>query len=828
MTRQVLVAVISAVLAVGVVAAAGSPVSDLSITKTDGFPTYTAGSFVTYTIVVGNAGPDAAVGATVSDPVTSLPQVASATWTCVGTGAATCPTGSNSGAITGSISLPVGETVTYTLVAKLSAGVTGNLVNTATVAPPAGTTDPVSANNSATDTDTPATIFYVSTAGVDSPTCGPSATPCLTVKWGIGRTNPGDTVLVNDGTYKECIVIKPGTGSGGIVVEANAFLTAGTSGTAILDGLDVCGPLTTAPGPVVLVLDKSSLRGFAVKNGGYSGVQGWGAVTIANNLIGLNASPTVGGGIYLWTGPNLTDPEGKAEISGNSVFDNTAGHGGGGIFVDSSARGDASQVIIDGNTLNRNIAGGTIPGVGGGIAVALDTASASDVSTVTLTRNTLDGNVASAPALQFAQGGGIFVTTSDFYGAGTQTVTIGGTGVGNVLRNNVTDGFGGGMTVHGDPHPTGRNTISVSANTVSSNTAKLGGGGLYLSVRAIDHAPGAPQVVLTASANSITGNHALGDLSDGTVMGGGGILAELYSGRTAASNILFEIAGNKIQSNTSTTHGGGVSLIASATDDPNGDGATAPAGADISFHNNLVSTNAARDATANAPSGGGIHGLAVAQGSSAHASLTLSFLTVSQNQTELGTGGVEWQDRLLPNSLGTTGTASLTMSNSIVSANEGYGVGYLNLLNPSTTLGLSYNDVYGNISGNYESPLVDPTGTNGNISVNPELDNLFLPLICGPMIDQGDPAISATNEPLPNGGRVNLGHLGNTTSATRTFPDVNSDGTVDGLDVMGIAVSFSSITGNPRYFVAADRDLNGIVDGQDLSYVSAFYAQSCP
>jgi hypothetical protein len=102
------------------------------------------------------------------------------------------------------------------------------------------------------------------------------------------------------------------------------------------------------------------------------------------------------------------------------------------------------------------------------------------------------------------------------------------------------------------------------------------------------------------------------------------------------------------------------------------------------------------------------------------------------------------------------------------------------------------------------------------------------------MVDLGDPAIDATIEPQPNGGRVNLGHLGHTSSATRTFPDVNGDGTVDGLDVMGIAVSFSSCTpafgcsDTSRYFVAADRDLNGIVDGQDLSYVSAFYAQACP
>jgi hypothetical protein len=170
----------------------------------------------------------------------------------------------------------------------------------------------------------------------------------------------------------------------------------------------------------------------------------------------------------------------------------------------------------------------------------------------------------------------------------------------------------------------------------------------------------------------------------------------------------------------------------------------------------------------------------------------------------------------------------LELSNSIVARNRAFGVGGTILPGPSTTVAVSYTDAFGNFSGNFEAQLGVVPGTNGNISVDPALDAFFLPRLCGPTIDAGDPAIGAGLEPLPNGGRVNLGHLGNTTSATRTFPDVNGDGTVDGLDVLGIAVSFSAVSPDPRYFTAADRDLNGSVDGDDLAYVSAFYAQSCP
>jgi hypothetical protein len=833
MTRQALAATVSGWLAVTIAQAGGAvPVSDLSITMADFTPTYTPGGLVTYTIVVGNAGPDAVVGAKVKDDVTALSQVLGATWTCIGAGGATCSPDPVVGDIDDTVDLPVGGTATYTLGVTLRTTATGDLVNTATVTPPTGTTDPGPAPNSVTDTNTEAAIFYVATDGTDAATC-PSTAPCKTIQHAIDIAEAGDTVLVQAGTYHECIVLVPGGGPGGVTVESEDLFTGGTVGSTILDGAGACDGVDANPaGPVAKVFDGSFLLGFLIRNGGDSGVWGLGAVAIGNNIIRDNVTSQNGGGIRLITGSNLSDPSAKARILSNSILSNTSGGHGAGIYVDASATTVSSLVEINVNTIVGNTAGGeTVGASGGGIAVFMDTASTAVSSRVIINGNTIDGNVAKNATANatLARGGGVFVATGATGGLGIESVTLGN---GNLVRNNVSEGYGGGISLQMHPAPSGTHTVDVEANAITANTGGLGGGGAQLFVRAIDQSVAvSPGVQLHVVNNVFVGNHAEGQLSDSLAIGGGGIHAELQSDRTAAAAIVFEIAGNTIQANDSTTHGGGVSLIASADDDPASNGATAPAEAVIAFRNNLVAKNAAHDRTAGGVSGGGVHALAIARGASALARLSQDFLTVSENQTELGAGGFEWEDLLLPNSLGSTGTTSFELSNSIVSDNDGYGIGGTLIPGPSTSMTVSFTDAFGNGSGNYAPTLTDPTGTNGNISVDPSLDALFLPRLCGPTIDAGDPSIALGDpptEPLPNGGRVNMGHLGNTASATRTFPDVTGDGTIDGLDIIGVAVSFGADSDDPRFLAAADRDLNDLVDGQDLAYVSAFYAQSCP
>lgn len=127
------------------------PSADLQITKTDNATHYIAGSTITYTIIVSNpGGPSSVTGATVTDNFPD--QVFSTNWVCVPTGGAVC-TANGSGNIHDLVNLPVGSLATYTVTANIASSATGDLINTATVSMSAGYIDPISGNNSATDTD---------------------------------------------------------------------------------------------------------------------------------------------------------------------------------------------------------------------------------------------------------------------------------------------------------------------------------------------------------------------------------------------------------------------------------------------------------------------------------------------------------------------------------------------------------------------------------------------------------------------------------------------------------------------------------------------------
>ncbi len=167
--------------------------ADLSITKTDGVTTATAGGSTTYTITASNAGPSNATGATVAD---TFPASLTCNWTCVGAGGGTC-TAAGAGNINDSANLPSGGGVTYTAVCTISGAATGTLSNTATVAAPGGVTDPTPGNNSATDSDTlgaSADLSITKTDGTTTATAGGSTTYTITASNAGPSNASGSTV----------------------------------------------------------------------------------------------------------------------------------------------------------------------------------------------------------------------------------------------------------------------------------------------------------------------------------------------------------------------------------------------------------------------------------------------------------------------------------------------------------------------------------------------------------------------------------------------------------------------------------------------------------
>jgi uncharacterized repeat protein (TIGR01451 family) len=132
-----------------------APVADLSITKTDGVTSVTAGQATTYTITISNAGPATAPSARVVD--TFDPAIFSGvTWTCTASGTSSCTaTGSQTGNINTLVTLNPGaaNAVVFTAQATIVATATGQAENTATVSTTAGEGDPDETNNTATDLD---------------------------------------------------------------------------------------------------------------------------------------------------------------------------------------------------------------------------------------------------------------------------------------------------------------------------------------------------------------------------------------------------------------------------------------------------------------------------------------------------------------------------------------------------------------------------------------------------------------------------------------------------------------------------------------------------
>jgi len=168
---------------------------DLSVTKTDGQTTAVPGLPLTYTIVVTNAGPAAASGASVVDVVP--PELRAPSWTCAASPGSSCPA-VGTGSINASVHLLVGGTATFSLTGTVDPAAVGTLFNRAQAVAPAGTVDPVAANNSAADIDVlapQADLSLAKTDGEDPVPAGALLTYTLTLANAGPSNSAGMTVV---------------------------------------------------------------------------------------------------------------------------------------------------------------------------------------------------------------------------------------------------------------------------------------------------------------------------------------------------------------------------------------------------------------------------------------------------------------------------------------------------------------------------------------------------------------------------------------------------------------------------------------------------------
>ena len=156
------------------------------------------------------------------------------------------------------------------------------------------------------------------------------------------------------------------------------------------------------------------------------------------------------------------------------------------------------------------------------------------------------------------------------------------------------------------------------------------------------------------------------------------------------------------------------------------------------------------------------------------------------------------------------------------------------------TARFSYNNVWNNTGGNYLQ-MTNLTGTDDNISVNPQFANATAgdyhlksasgrwdpatltwvkDSVTSPCIDKGNPATNCEAELWPHGGVVNLGAYGGTSQASKSTDvtagnaaDFNSDKVVNMADFALLSLHWMG----QEYLSGCDTDSNNQIDINDLN-----------
>jgi len=385
-----------------------------------------------------------------------------------------------------------------------------------------------------------------------------------------------------------------------------AFTVSGPQISVTGDLPQVTAPTTIAgPGASALTIEGNSHKLFDFKSAGTSTVSGLtithgsaqfgGGVnatgtdlTLDGDVITANTSVRDGGGV---SGYN----HGSIDIKGTTISGNTSHEdGGGGAFY------HLSSVTVTGSTVTDNTAIGKNSDGGGLYVYGEDTTGGA--GTVSIDSTTISGNTADD------NGGGVYV--SETLGA-----SISNSNITNNTEKSLSGSHGGGGVMLDDLY----GGVSISATTISGNTAPAGGG-VYVEDLFGD---------LTVSDSNLSANHA-------TAYWGGGLYLNGLNGA-------FSMTNTTVANNTAAEDGGGVSIDSSGsatsvtvTDSTisgnvssadGGGWAEFYTGAPTSFFNSTISGNTASG------SGGGIFFYG-------NSGLALTQTTIAANSAPVG-GGVE-------------------------------------------------------------------------------------------------------------------------------------------------------------------------------------------
>ena len=246
-----------------------------------------------------------------------------------------------------------------------------------------------------------------------------------TIQAAVDAANPGDTINIAEGTYKEEVHIYKsltirGAGAGKTIVDGNQ------DGTVfIIDpGIDV------------------TLSGMAIQNGlaslsGGGGIFNRGRLTISDVTITGNSAGASGGGAGIYNAGPLTMNSGT--VSGNSITTETFGYGIG-VY-------NSGTFTMNGGTISENSASGTNQHGGGVYNVGTFFMNGGTISGNSITgTNCYGGGVFNYGDGTFTMNGGIISGNYADYGGGianSGSLFIGGTS--QIKDNQATTSYGGGI-----------------------------------------------------------------------------------------------------------------------------------------------------------------------------------------------------------------------------------------------------------------------------------------------------------------------------------------------------------------------------------------------